>query len=391
MKRSEKRILTTHVGRLQRPDDLTVMMGENFKRRTDSLFAQELHRAVEGIVKRQSDAGINVVCDGEFGRPNWNTYLHGRLGGHEVIPLADDNCQYPTSRDRTEFSEYYDELAQTGTTYYRSPGGEIPQGMRWACTSPASYVGQDVLQQDLDNLKSAVQKVHVDDAFMPSTSPIRPGQNEYYSTNEEYYIAVGEAMREEYRAIVDSGFVLQIDDPHLPAMWDHITPGAKFSQEMDLSAYQKAAERHVEIVNHALRGLPEDRIRYHICWGAWHGPHAHDIPLKSIVNIMLKVKAQAYLIEAANARHEHEWMVWKEVKLPEGKVLAPGVVSHATSVVEHPELVAWRIKNFAGVVGRENVIASTDCGLGYRVHPQVGWAKLKALVHGAQLATNELW
>jgi 5-methyltetrahydropteroyltriglutamate--homocysteine methyltransferase len=290
-----------------------------------------------------------------------------------------------SSRDRAEFAQFYKELESGGSYYYRSPGGDTPPGTRWACTGPVTYIGQDSLREEIDDLRAALEVVTVQEAFLPATSPIRPNTNAHYASEDSYYEAMADAMRTEYRAIVDAGFIVQIDDPHLPTLWD------SQAQEPSLAEYRKRAARDVEIVNHALRGIPEDRVRYHICWGSWHGAHAHDIPLQNVADILLKVNAQAYVIEAANARHEHEWQIWKDVKLPEGKILIPGVVAHATNVIEHPELVAWRIANFASVVGRDNVIAGTDCGLGYRVHTQIAWAKLRALADGARLASKRLW
>jgi 5-methyltetrahydropteroyltriglutamate--homocysteine methyltransferase len=249
------------------------------------------------------------------------------------------------------------------------------------------YVGHAAIRRDIENL-AAIGKTGAEDIFMTAVSPatLQILPNEHYKNPEDYTWALAEAIREEYKAIVDAGFILQIDDPALVDIYDWW-----FSLNNDLAGFRKWAAFQVEAVNHALEGIPEDRVRFHICWGSWHGPHQGDVPLKDIVDLLLKVKAQAYVIEAGNVRHEHEWKIWKDTKLPEGKILIPGVVSHATNVLEHPELVADRLVRFASVVGRENVIAGTDCGLGGRVHPQIAWAKLKALSEGAQLATKELW
>lgn len=386
MKRSCSRILTTHVGRLQRPEELTQAMEDHPRAEpTDAAFTKLLTDSVARIVREQADAGVDVVCDGEFGKLSWNTYINTRLGGHELTPLDSGETNRP-SRDSIVFAGFYKELQSRGSNfYYRSPGRHEPKGMRWSCTGPVTYIGQSALKRDLGNLQAAVAKTKVEDVFIPATSPIRPHTNKYYPSDEAYHEAVGEAMRTEYQAIVDAGFNVQIDDPYLPSLWD------SGNEPPALADYRKQATRAVEIVNHALRGIPDERVRYHICWGAWHGPHSQDIPLKDIVDILLKVKAQAYVFESANARHEHEWQVWKDVKLPEGKILVPGIVAHSTNGIEHPELVAWRIKNFASVVGRENVIAGTDCGLGYRVHPDIAWGKLKSLAEGARLASKELW
>ena len=414
METSKARIVTTHVGRLQRPEAITAAMETHPRGRpADEAFRASLAGAVSDVVRQQSAAGIDIVCDGEFGKLSWNLYLNGRLGGHELVPVeAGGDHRYlhgkhggdgkvsaeaeagahrtmimrdrTVSLDRQAFADFYHEMACSGATYYRSPGKE-PEGMRWACTGPVTYIGQQELQEDLQNLRTALAGRDVLDAFIPATSPIRPWVNAFYPTEEDYYEAVGEAMREEYRAIVDAGFILQIDDPHLPELWDD------YAGSMDVADYRRVASRHVEIVNHALRGIAPDRIRYHICWGSWHGPHAFDLPMRDVADLLLRVNAQGYAIEAANARHEHEWQVWESIRLPDDKILIPGVVAHATDIVEHPELVAWRIRNFASVVGRERVIASTDCGLGYRVHPQIAWAKLKSLAEGARIASGQLW
>jgi 5-methyltetrahydropteroyltriglutamate--homocysteine methyltransferase len=254
-------------------------------------------------------------------------------------------------------------------------------------TGPIAYVGHQAARADLTNFKAALAKVTAEEGFITAVAPgsFARRQNRYYGSDEAFLHALAEALREEYKAIVEAGFVLQLDDPGLPDTWDMANP------EPSVADYQKFAALRVEALNHALRDLPEDRIRYHICWGSWHGPHTTDLPLKNIVDVLLQVRAGAFSIEAGNVRHEHEWKVWRDVKLPEGKILIPGVVSHATNVVEHPEVVADRILNFARVAGGENVIAGTDCGLGGRIHPQLVWAKLEALVAGARLATNELW
>ena len=261
------------------------------------------------------------------------------------------------------------------------------------CVGPITYTGLDELNRDIQNLKSALQGVAAEEAFLPVAAPssaIPDRKNEYYKTDEECVAALAEALRTEYKTIVDSGFLLQVDDARAAVTFDRMVPPASFDD------YYRWLARHVELLNHALEGLPEGRVRYHVCWGSWPGPHTTDVPLRKIVDLILKVNAGAYLIEAANPRHEHEWKVWKDVKLPEGKILIPGVVSHGTNVVEHPELIAERIARFAECVGRENVIAGTDCGfaqeeLNRRVHPTVMWAKLEAMAEGARIATKQLW
>jgi 5-methyltetrahydropteroyltriglutamate--homocysteine methyltransferase len=258
-----------------------------------------------------------------------------------------------------------------------------------ACAAPVKYTGQAAIARDIRNLAAALGDARIADTFMTAVSPatLQILPNEYYKTQEDYSWALAEAIREEYKAIVDAGFILQIDDPALVDIYDWW-----FSMDDDVAGYRKWAEFQVEAVNHALAGIPEDRVRFHICWGSWHGPHKGDVPLADIVDLLLKVKAQAYSVEAGNVRHEHEWKVFRDVaKLPEGKIVIPGVVSHATNVLEHPEVIADRLVRYASVVGRENVIASTDCGLGGRVHPQIAWAKLRALREGADLASRQLW
>ena len=283
------------------------------------------------------------------------------------------------TNERIEFAEFYKDLQFLPAAPERA-----------ICSGPVNYIGQEEVRKDLELFTSALAEanVRVEETFM---CVLAPGwlehffYNEYYSTDEEYLFALADAIKHEYKAIVDAGFILQIDDPALPDTYDMIVPLPSIEE------YRKFAAVRIEAVNHALQGVPEDRVRYHICWGSWHGPHTHDLPLKHVIDLMLKVKAGAYSVEAANPRHEHEWKIWKEVKLPQGKILIPGVVSHASNVVEHPELVADRIMLYADLVGRENVIAGTDCGMGLRVHPQIAWAKLKALGEGAALATKQLW
>ena len=398
MKRSTDHILATHVGRLQRPDDLTEMMiarqaGKPYDR---AVFATRLRTAVAQVVKQQADAGITVVNDGEFARISWGVYSYQRLSGYELVPIAvEQNKTVIMGKDRVDFADYYNYIAkESGRTYYRSPGaagaaGGI-EGHLWNCTGPIAYTGQDAVREEVESLKAAKAASGADEMFMTATAPgdiAYFAANHHYPSEDAYVEALGNAMREEYRAITDAGIVLQIDDPIIPARWDLMLNGG----EPDLPAFHRYCGRHIDILNHALAGIPEDRIRYHICWGSHHGPHSTDIALKDILPLLFKVRAGAYVIEAGNVRHEHEWQVWQEAKLPEGKILIPGVISHATNTVEHPDLVAWRIKLFAGVVGRENVIAGTDCGMGYRVHPQVGWAKLRSLGEGARRATKALF
>jgi 5-methyltetrahydropteroyltriglutamate--homocysteine methyltransferase len=378
MQRSESRILTSHAGSLPRPPDLLAMNRElQAGHAVDEAARAALVRAsVPEVVAKQVEAGVDVINDGEYGKTNFLNYVRDRLGGFE--PTGRDEqmgAMRDDRRDRQAFREFYDDELSRG----------VPPRPLLAATAPITYTGHALLQADIDNFKAALQGQTYVEAYMPALAPMYGGENQYYATQEEFDVAIAEAMGVEYRAIVDAGFVLQVDDPALPAFWDSHTPA------LTLQEYRKEAAHRVDMVNHALQGIPEDRVRYHICWGSWHGPHSTDIPLEDIVDLMLQVKAQCYSFEAANVRHEHEWRVWQDVKLPEGKVLMPGVVSHATNVLEHPRAVADRIERYAEIVGRENVIAGTDCGLGGRVHPQICWAKLQMLSEGAALASKELW
>ena len=391
MKRSSNRILTTHVGSLIRPPQLLelVRARENGEAADGHAYERCLKDSVAEVVRRQVQAGIDIVNDGEFGKStSWSLYALKRVSGFELRPVQPGANPFARGADRDRFKEFYAELeGGNDRTWSNVTQREA------VCVAPVNYTGLGELQQDLDNLKAALQDVKVEEAFLPVAAPssaIPDRKNQYYRNDEELVIALAEALRTEYRAIVDAGFLLQLDDARAAVTYDRMVPPANFED------YHRWVARHVEVLNHALEGIPEDRVRYHVCWGSWPGPHTSDVPLKKIVDLILKVRAGAYLIEAANPRHEHEWSVWKDVKLPDGKILAPGVVSHGTNVVEHPELVAERILRFAGVVGRENVIASTDCGFAQeqfnrRVHPSIMWAKLEAMVEGARIASEELW
>ena len=378
---SSDRILTAHAGSLPRPDDLREMVlaearGEPYDQ---TKLDTRLRSAVAEIVKQQVACGLDVVNDGELSKPNFTDYVSARITGCENRPSTGFRRLSMTARDETKFAEYF--AARPRPRY---AGGQ----MMPVCVDKLRYVGQAELSRDLDNFKAALAGVTVAEAFLPANTPGTIEHwmgNEYYESDEAFLFGIAEAMREEYKAIVEAGIVLQIDDPSLPDNWDMINP------EPPLEEFKKFERVRIEALNHALRGLPEDRVRYHICWGSWHGPHTTDIPLQDIVDLVLSVNAGAYSVEAGNVRHEHEWRVWQDVPLPEGKLLIPGVVSHATNIVEHPQVVADRIVRYAHVIGRENVIAGTDCGLGGRVHPQIAWAKLSALVEGAKLATRELW
>ena len=385
MKRSTNRILTTHAGRLDGPPDLMEMTKNIMAGRTADLQALEprVRSGMVDVIRRQSQAGIDIISDGELGKFGFGSmaYYARRLSGLASRRLKPGEPPFMAlqTNERIEFADFYKDLQ-----FMPAPAE------RTICNGPVQYVGHEEVQKDIEFFKSSLSEanVKVEETFM---CVLAPGwlehffYNEYYSTDEEYLFALADAIKHEYKAIVDGGFILQIDDPALPDTYDMIVPPPS------IEAYRKFAAVRVEAMNHALQGIPEDRVRYHICWGSWHGPHTHDLPLKHVVDLMLKVKAGAYSVEAANPRHEHEWKVWKEVKVPQGKILIPGVVSHASNVVEHPELVADRIIQYANLAGRENVIAGTDCGMGLRVHPQIAWAKLKALAEGAALATKQLW
>ncbi|MGB6942286.1 MAG: cobalamin-independent methionine synthase II family protein [Bryobacteraceae bacterium] len=385
MKHSTDRILTTHAGRLDGPRDLREMTFGFMSGRGPDL-ATVMARVQSGItetIRKQADAGIDIISDGELGKIGFGYAYYGRrlsgLGTRKVQP-GETGWMGGQTGERVEFAEFYKDL---NFEQFLPPERTI-------CNGPIAYIGQQEVANDIALFKRALAEAgaRAEETFL---CVLAPGwlehffHNEYYPNDEEYLFALADAMKHEYKAIVDAGFILQLDDPALPDTYDMIVPTPTIAD------YRKFAEVRIDALNHALAGLPEDRVRYHICWGSWHGPHTHDLPLKHLVDLMLKVKAGAYSVEAANPRHAHEWKVWKDVKLPDGKILIPGVVSHASNVVEHPELVADRIALYAGLVGRENVIAGTDCGLGLRVHPQIAWAKLKALSEGAAMATKQLW
>ncbi len=391
MKRSSNRILTTHVGSLIRPPRLLELVRAREDGEAADVRAYEecLKDSVAEVVRRQAQAGIDVVNDGEFGKStSWSLYALKRVSGFEMRPIRPGADPFARGADRERFKEFYAELEGGNDRTWSNVTKQEA-----VCVAPVQYTGLAELQHDIDNLKAGLKGVKAEEAFLPVAAPssaIPDRKNEYYRNDEELVIALAEALRTEYRAIVDAGFLLQVDDARAAVTYDRMVPPASFDD------YYRWVARHVEVLNHALEGIPEDRVRYHVCWGSWPGPHTTDVPLRKIVDLILKVRAGAYLIEAANPRHEHEWRVWKDVKLPEGKILAPGVVSHGTNVVEHPELVAERILRFAGVLGRENVIASTDCGFAQeqfnrRVHPSIMWAKLEAMAEGARIASEELW
>ena len=387
MKRSTDRILTTHVGSLIRPQALQDIMrakqgGQPYDH---AAYAACLKAAVADVVRRQAEVGIDVISDGEFGKAiSWNQYVVERLSGFELRAIPPGFRPGVPGADRTRFKDFYAELDA------REP---MANAKMVACIGPVKYVGQEIVRRDIANFKAALAGAAVQEAFMPVVAPssvLPDRKDEYYKREEDWLDAVTAAMRTEYRMIVDAGFILQIDDARAATAYDRMVPPASFED------YRRWLAKFVESLNQALEGIPEERVRYHVCWGSWPGPHVSDVPLKDIVDLILKVRAGAYVIESANPRHEHEWQVWKNVKLPEGKVLIPGVISHATNVVEHPELIAERILRFADLLGRENVMAGTDCGFAQgtfyrRVHPSVMWAKFEALAEGARLASKQLW
>jgi 5-methyltetrahydropteroyltriglutamate--homocysteine methyltransferase len=403
MRNSADRILTSHAGSLPRPDELIELNNARMAGRSvdEQEFQTRLRAAVTDLVRRQRDMGIDIPNDGEYGHamPDktdygaWWGYVFERLGGLEIS----DKPIWDMPRHRSEpgkvvLSSFADRRDWTAfADAYADPASGITVGGSSrtfpVCRGPLEYVGQEALRRDIANATAAFQAAGVEEGFLNSVAPgsCARFQNEYYAGDEEFLWAAADAMREEYQAIVDAGLILQLDDPCIAENWDQIVPAPSVED------YRKFTMVRVEALNHAIRGLPPERIRFHLCWGSWHGPHVTDIAMRDIVDVMLAINAGAYVFEGGNVRHEHEWKVWHEVRLPAGKVIMPGVVSHATNLVEHPELVADRIVRFAEGVGRENVIAATDCGLGGRVHPQIAWAKLESLVHGAELATKRLW
>ena len=400
------RIHTTHAGSLIRPPELFPFLAatERGESVDEEAHAKALQNAVDDVVRRQVAAGIDVVSDGELGKPTFITYLYGRVGGLEQRVITDaDDAPLPTSRDRIAFPEFYAEhdadfarhaadQMRVGATDDGTGESAMPGQRVWFCTGPLTY-DSTVLQRDIANLRAALEATGATDAFIPTIAPASTFYllNEYYSSDEEFVYALADAMHEEYKYVVDAGFLLQVDDPVLLHEYDTV-----LARGGSVEDYRKWAELRVDALNHALEGIPEERVRYHVCYGSWHGPHVYDPPLRELIDLVLRVKAAFYSIEQANPRHEHEWRIWEDVMLPEGKKLIPGIVTHHTTVVEHPRLVAERIVRLAKVVGRENVIGGTDCGFAQgafvrRVHPTIQWAKLEALAEGARLATNELW
>jgi 5-methyltetrahydropteroyltriglutamate--homocysteine methyltransferase len=377
MNRSEKQFLTTHVGSLPS----LVALDERA-----AGYEAKLRDAVGQVVKKQRSIGLDIVNEGEYTKGgDWLSFVESRFGGFEARDWPEgEKPLLAQGKDREDFAAYYRYATEKGILFY-NPGDQIQHAKRkiWVCTGPVTYTGGDELAREIAITKQAAG---TDNVFLTSTAPasIEPyRRNEYYKSEEEFLFAIADALAVEYRAIAASGLILQVDDAWLPALWDRI------GMDMGMDAFRKRCGLRMEALNHALKNIPEEQVRYHLCWGSWHGPHAYDLDLKHIVDLMLGVKAQAYLIEGANARHEHEWQVWEDVKLPAGKILVPGVVGHATETIEHPELVAQRIGRYAEAVGKENVVAGADCGFGGRSHPQIAWAKLQALVNGTALASRK--
>lgn len=383
MRHSIDRILTTHVGSLPRPHRLLDILKQRLEGNEVevTVIADLLHNSVEEMVRKQVDAGIDIVTDGEMSKPGHAVYINERMEGFEPRPDKKENWFSEEIKAFPEFYEDYFERAMLG--------GAIARSAPMYCVSPIRYAGHTALQTDLENLQAAVEKFGCAEAFVPCIAPTGVGHNEYYSTEEEYIFAVADALSEEYRAIIDAGFLLQVDDPFLPHVF--------MDKALDDAAMDAKVMMYVEAINHSLKGIPEEKIRFHTCYGINQGPRVHEPDLPVMIDQILKIKAGAYSFEAANPRHEHEYHLWEKVKLPEGKLLLPGVITHAGSVVEHPEYIAERIVRFAKLVGRENVIASADCGFSSQamykteVEPRIVWAKFKAMCEGAKIASDILW
>jgi 5-methyltetrahydropteroyltriglutamate--homocysteine methyltransferase len=398
------RILTTHAGSLIRPPELLDVMGkiERGEPYDEAEYGRLLQTTVADVVRRQAEAGIDVIDDGEMGKSSWITYLYERTSGIEPRMVDTDGGRvYPPSRDRLAFPEFYVEHdRQQAVEAFEAMGMVLPDATqegpqlsrRFFVTGPLVY-DTSALQRDIANLKAAREGVDVTDVFMPVVAPASAYwlDNEHYASEDEFVFALADVLHEEYKAIVEAGFLLQVDDAVLVHEYDSI-----LSLGGSIDDYRRWAELRVQATNHALRGIPEERVRYHVCHGSWHGPHVFDPPLREVIDLVLAVNARYYSIEQANPRHEHEWQLWEDVKLPEGKVLIPGIITHHTIVVEHPDLVAQRLVRLANVVGPEAVMGGTDCGFAQgafirRVHPTVQWAKLQALAEGARIASKQLW
>ena len=392
MRRSERRILTTHVGSLPRPRELLQPLHARESGGTVDLgeLDRRIGETVSNVVRRQADIGIDVLNDGEHGRASFATYANTRIGGLEREMHPPRHIARPT-RDSSAFPAVYEEMRRMFGAR-RALTGKPEDEVSLVCAGPIKYVGHEQVKADIAHLKAAAAGVAAEEMFVTAISPTNLEmyfENRYYKSDEDYLFALASAMREEYKAIVEAGFVLQVDDPRLITHWNRVP-------HLSLQQNRAFMELRIEALNHALKGIPEERVRFHTCYSINVAPRVHDLEMKHYADLMLKVRAQAYSIEAANPRHEHEWRIWNEIKLPDDKILIPGVVSHCVYQVEHPELVAERIERFAGVVGRERVIAGTDCGFatsraGDEVHPEVAWAKLRSLAEGARIASSRLW
>jgi 5-methyltetrahydropteroyltriglutamate--homocysteine methyltransferase len=385
MKRSTDRILLTHAGSLARPKDLLEMMDAKLCGRPydHKAYATRIRGAVTDTVRQQVECGVDIVTDGEQSKPSFNAYLIERLTGFEPVASSEERIAARMKTDEARaFPEYYEK-------YFAEHMCGVGPNLPVACTGPITYKGQEAVRADIENLKTALNGLSPEEVFMPA---VAPGffSNQYYPTDKEFQYALAEALRVEYLAIIDAGFILQVDDPSLTRLY-------RTQASLTVEERVRDAEIYIEALNHALRGIAPEKIRYHTCYGINEGPRIFDIALKDIVGLMLKVNAQAISFEAANPRHEHEWRIWEEVKLPAGRILIPGVITHCSNIVEHPELVAERILRYAKLVGRENVIGGSDCGFSSQatltpeIHSTVVWAKFKAMAEGAKIATKQLW
>ena len=400
MQRSSDRILTTHVGSLVKPDDFAQTMLARDKGEDVDLdaLASSISTRIKEVVRKQADVGIDIVNDGEFSKSSWGAYFRRRLTNIEARPGQPSTPGTIYDRDTDKFPDWFAAARAGGGPMFSyvlraaiAAKGSIAANILGSgsfCTGPLKYIGQDEVQTDIANLKAATKDLTVSDLCMTALAPPIMTyflRNEYYKTEEEFVFAVAEAMNEEYRAIADSGIILQLDEPAIAADWH-------FRKADSVQDFRRWLEVQVEALNIGLKGIPEDRVRMHTCWGSIHHPHTQDIPLEDILDLILKVNVGAYSLEASNPRHDHDWHVWENTKLPEGKILIPGVIGHFSDYIEHPRLVADRIVKYAGVVGKENVIAGVDCGLGTRVGTEeIVWAKFESLAQGARLASQELW
>ena len=392
MKRSDDRILVTHAGRLSSDNEAFEAIEQRKSRGediADEVYVPLLENAIREVIQRQVDMGVDVLSDGELGRRRTYAYYRHRMEGiiYRECREGEFGATIFNTRERKRFARYYKEADEAR---YKD-GAPSRRDMRMVAVDALKPKGTEMLEEELNRFRRILSELNLNDrdAFFPVISPGWLDHfifNEYYKTDEEFIFALADMMAPEYEKIVEKGFIVQVDAPDLPDAW------ATFVPEITLEEYRRRSMVRVEALNHALRNVPEDRVRYHLCWGSWNGPHVDDIPFRNVVDLMLQVKAQAYSFEAGNVRHEHEWKIWRDVKLPDGKILMPGVVSHRTNTVEHPEVVSDRLQNFARLVGRENVMASTDCGMGGgRIPHEIGWAKVESMVEGSALATADLW